>query len=110
MPQQEVYFEHTVGDRTIAVLKTYDRRFAREAFESMSADAQVQLWHSLQIDLEPDSTDSQDLLWEEVLEAAREDGSLLSFFVVHEHATGSGRDLFVSPDWPTAEAFAKSLS
>jgi hypothetical protein len=47
-------------------------------------------------------------LWEELLEAAREDGSLLSFFVVNE-ATGSrSESLYVSPDWPSAEAFARS--
>ena len=33
MPQQEVSFEQKAGDRLIAVLKTYDRSYAREVFD-----------------------------------------------------------------------------
>jgi hypothetical protein len=36
MPQQEVFFEQSVGERRIEVLKTYDPSFAREAFDCMA--------------------------------------------------------------------------
>jgi hypothetical protein len=48
-----------------------------------------------------------DFLWEELLEAAREDGNLLSFFVVNEAKGNVSESIYVSPDWPSAEAFAK---
>jgi hypothetical protein len=116
MPQQEVFFEQTTGDRRVEVLKTYDRAYAREVFGNMDEAAQTYLWSSLGINETYDATevpacqdpDREDFLWEELLEAAREDGSLLSFFVVNE-ATGSrSESLYVSPDWPSAEAFARS--
>ena len=116
MPQQEVFFDQMTGERRIEVLKTYDRSYAREAFGTMDEAAQRYLWNSLGIDdnYDPAETpprhepDGEDFLWEELLEAAREDGSLLSFFVVKE-ATGSmSKSLYVSPDWPSAEAFAKN--
>jgi hypothetical protein len=116
MPQQELFFEQTTGDRRVEVLKTYDRAYAREVFGNMDEAAQTYLWSSLGINETYDATevparqdpDREDFLWEELLEAAREDGSLLSFFVVNE-ATGSrSESLYVSPDWPSAEAFAKS--
>src|ERR1035441_1449900 len=97
MPQQEVFFEQQTGDRRIEVLKTYDQNYAREAFGNMDETAQAHLWSSLGIDDAYDPTDvppqhdpdSEDFLWEELLEAAREDGHLLSFFVVNE-TRGSG--------------------
>jgi hypothetical protein len=53
----------------------------------------------------------QDFIWEELCKAAREDvrldPSLYSFFVVSEITAGKAKDLFVSPDWPSAEEFAK---
>jgi hypothetical protein len=42
------------------------------------------------------------------LDAAREDGNMLSFFVVSEATGDSSKGVYVSPDWPSAEAFAKS--
>jgi hypothetical protein len=115
MPQQELYFEKSVGNRRVEVLKTYDRTYAREAFGNMDAAAQSYLWSSLGIDetYAPtdvparDGPDIEDFLWEELLDAAREDGNLLSFFVVCEAAGGNPKGLYVSPDWPSAEAFAK---
>ena len=53
--------------------------------------------------------DGEDFLWDELLEAAREDGSLLSFFVVNESRNGTVTEsLYVAPDWPNAEEFAKT--
>lgn len=97
-------------------LEDLRQSYAREAFGSMDEAAQVYLWNSLGIDNDYDPSeiparyepDGEDFLWEELLDAAREDGSLLSFFVVKE-ATGSmSKSLYVSPDWPSAEAFAKN--
>lgn len=115
MPQQETFFEQKTGDRRIEVLKTYDRSYAREAFGNMDQAAQTYLWTSLGIDDAYDSADipprhepdGEDFLWEELLEAAREDGNLLSFFVVNEAKGARTESLYVSPDWPSAEAFAK---
>jgi hypothetical protein len=115
MPKQEKFFEQKVGDRRIVVLKTYDRSYAREAFSDMDESAQSYLWNSLGINEAYDATDvpsrhdpdGEDFLWEELLGAAREDGSLLSFFVVNEAEGSSTKSLYVSPDWPSAEAFAK---
>jgi hypothetical protein len=115
MPQQEVFFEQSVGERRIEVLKTYDPNFAREAFDCMDGDAQTLLWNSLGIsetydaDDAPSLTDpdASDFLWDELLDGAREDGTLLSFFVVNEAKGSSSETLYVSPDWPSAEAFAK---
>jgi hypothetical protein len=115
MPQQELFFEQVLGDRRVEVLKTYDSHFAREAFENMGDDAQELLWASLKIDDNYEPGDippvhdpgSADFLWEELLEAAREDGNLISFFVVNEAKGNVSESLYVSPDWPSAEAFAK---
>src|SRR5258708_16550342 len=115
MRQQEVYFEQKTDKGRIEVLKTYDRQFAREAFANMDESAQKYLWSSLGIDENYgpgdhpplDQPDNEDFLWEEVLEAAREDGNLLSFFVVSHTHNGRSEDLYISPDWPSAEAFAK---
>jgi hypothetical protein len=112
MPQQEVFFGQKAGDQRVEVLKTYDRNFAREAFGNMNEEAQSHLWNSLGIDESyesadiPERSDSPDFLWEELLEAAREDGNQLSFFVVIESNGKSSESLYVSPDWPSAETFA----
>lgn len=116
MPSQEMFFEQQLGDRRIEVFKTYDQAYAREAFGNMNEAAQGHLWASLGIEEAYDPTDvplannpaSEDFLWEELLEAAREDGNRLSFFVVNEAKGGSAESLYVSPDWPSAEAFAKN--
>jgi hypothetical protein len=115
MPQQETYFEHMAGERRVEVLKTYDRSYAREVFGSMDENARAYLWSSLGIDENNDAADvpslddpeSEDFLWEELLGAAREDGNVLSFFVVNEAKGASFESLYVAPDWPSAEAFAK---
>jgi hypothetical protein len=42
-----------------------------------------------------------------LLEHAREDGNLLSFFIVNETNGRHSESLYVSPDWPSAESYAK---
>jgi hypothetical protein len=107
MAQQEVFLEQQTGDLRIEVLKTYDRNYARDAFESMDEATQTYLWNSIGVEESYGPAGSEDLLWDELLEAAREDGDLRSFFVVNEVNSGSSISLYVSPDWPSAEAFAK---
>ena len=121
MPQQEVFFEQVTGDRRIQVLKTYDSAYAREVFDEMDDDAQTILWNSLDIEQtydvadlpSPGDPDRADFLWDELLDAAREDvrlnPSLRSFFVVNEIRIAVPQSLYVSPDWPSAESFAKNL-
>jgi hypothetical protein len=116
MPKQEIVFDEMAGDRRIEVLKAYDRHFAREAFSHMDQPAQEHLWKALEIEINYDphdlpasaAPDRQDFLWEELQEAAREDGSLLSFFVVNESSAGGFEPLYVSPDFPSAESFARN--
>jgi len=112
MPQQETFFENEIDGRRIAVIKTYDQKLAREAFDAMDVSAHTRLWQSLDVDAShdpediPSSPDREDFLWEELSDAAREDGSVLSFFVVTEAHGARSESLYVSPDWPSAEAFA----
>lgn len=116
MPKQETFFEEITGDLKIEVVKTYDHAFAREAFDGMDEVAQAHLWRALGIENLYDTTEippanepsRQDFVWGEVEDAAREDGNLCSFFVVNETRGNTVENIYVSPDWPSAEAFAKS--
>jgi hypothetical protein len=120
MPRQEVFFEQKTGDRRVEVLKTYDRSYAREVFKSIGEEAREALAEALELrknyapaDIpDPNGSDYDDFLWEEVCEAARKDvrndPSLYSFFVVSEASVAKSEDLYVSPDWPSAEKFARS--
>jgi hypothetical protein len=119
MPRQEVFFEQTTGDRRVEVLKTYDRSYAREVFKGIGEEATAALAAALELEknFEPadipaaDASDYEDFLWDELLEAAQEDvradPNLYSFFVVAETQGAKAEDLYISPDWPSAEAFAK---
>jgi len=88
MPQQEMFFEQVAGDRRAEVLKTYDRGYAREAFGEMDEAAQAFLleltWKKRGLRCSRRSVAprrrERGLLWEELLEAAHEDGNVLSFF------------------------------
>lgn len=124
MPKQEVFFEQQQGDKRIEVLKSYDEGYAREAFNSMNEEARKHLWAALK----PEETyEAEDLpklgdpedvndaagafLWDELVEQALEDPRAYprktSFFIVNESAGRRTESLYVSPDWPSAEAFAK---
>ncbi len=118
MPKQEVFFEQQVGEHRVEVLKSYDQTYAREAFQNMNEQALKQLWNALKPEEIYDSAslpalndpagEGEAFLWDELLEQAREDGPLLSFFIVNETNGMRSESLFVSPDWPNAEAFAKA--
>lgn len=120
MPRQEIFFEESKGGLRIEVLKSYDQSYAREAFHNMTTDAQQILWSALKPEETydpaglPSLNDPNDVtgeaeafLWDELLEQAREDGNLLSFFIVNEITGSQAESLYVSPDWPSAESFAK---
>jgi hypothetical protein len=119
MPKQEVFFEQQVGERRVEVLKSYDQAYAREAFHNMDDEALQDLWSALKPEeiydpaglptLSDPNGEGEAFLWDELLEQAREDGPLLSFFIVNETKDRRSENLFVSPDWPSAERFAKNL-
>lgn len=121
MPRQEVFFEQQTGNRRVAVLKIYDRTYAREVFSGIDTEAREALAAALELEKNyepadipnPDGIDYDDFLWDELLETAREDvrndPNLYSFFVVTVAKSGRSQDLYVSPDWPSAEAYAKKL-
>ncbi len=121
MPQQEVFLEDRAGDRLIVVLKTYDRSYAREVFGRIDDAAMKRLATALEIEKNYDPKDIpvsngpeyEDFLWEELSEASLEDvrqsPKLYSFFVVTENSAGKPKEIYISADWPSAEAFAKSL-
>jgi hypothetical protein len=111
MPRQELVFEKEVDGQRFEVIKTYDSQFAREVFDDMEEQAQAHLWEWLvnesyapeDIPM-PGTPARNDFLWEEALDAAREDGRL-SFFVVIEGVGRGSKCVYVSPDWPSSETF-----
>lgn len=119
MPRQEIFFEQEVGGKRVEVLKTYDKSYAREVFNGIDGEAREALVAALELEKnyepadipDPDGSDYDDFLWDELLEAAREDvrndPNLYSFFVVSEARLAQSQDLYISPDWPSAETFAK---
>jgi hypothetical protein len=108
LPQQETFLDQPTPRGRIEVLKTYDRTYAREAFSEMDDAALHSLWKALEID-EDFTVEADVLLWDELVEQSREDQSSFSFFVVNEITDRGTKSLYVSPDWPSAEAFASRL-
>jgi hypothetical protein len=74
----------------------------------MDEKARIALYRSLDVEEHFDPAD-QDALWSELTQAAREDGNILSFFVVNESSGKSQVARYVSPDYSSVEAFAESL-
>ena len=119
MPRQETFLSERANGIVIEVVKTYDRSYAHEVYRNIDGEAQKSLATALQIaenyqasDIpNQGGTDYDDFIWEELCDSAREDvrndPSLYSFFVVSESKAGQTQDLYVSPDWPSAEDFAK---
>ena len=120
MPKQELFFEQQAGSWRVEVLKSYDQSYAHEVFRNMDEGAMQRLWNTLKPEEtydaaglprlnDPDDVtgEAESFLWDELLEQAREEGSVLSFFVVNETAGERSESLYVSPEWPSAEGFAK---
>jgi hypothetical protein len=113
MPRETSFLEQTIGNTKVEVLKSYDGAFAREAFDQMDEEALRFLAETLDLDASerhlsrPDDPDYADSIWEEMNDGAREDWNSFSYFIVAEESAGKTSPLFVSADWPSAEAFAK---
>ncbi len=119
MPRQETFLRETANGVGVEVIKTYDRSYAQEVFRGMSAEALRALAATLSLAEnyeaseipDPNAADYEDFLWEEIsggaIEDVRQSPTLSSFFVVVESKDGKSEELYVSPDWPSAEEFAK---
>lgn len=117
MPSQELYLEMKAGLDVFQVLKTYDTAFAKETFAGMDEVAMEHLSKSLLISEEfppsemPTSpADVADLIWEEMYDSAREQGQTRSYFVVRRSSVSSESFLYVSGDWPSAEAYVHRVA
>ena len=119
MPRQETFLREAANGVEVEVLKTYDKSYAQEVFRGMSTEALEALAATLNLEGKyevtdipaPDATDYADFIWDEICEGAIEDvrqsPTLSSFFVVVETNAGKAEELYVSPDWPSAEVFAR---
>lgn len=117
MPSQETFFEQQIGSRKIQILKSYDQSYAREAFAGMDDEALRHLWQALKPEeiydpgglpsLDDPDGEAEAFLWDEMLDQAREPDNALSFFIVNEIMGSRVETRYVSPDWPSAEKYAK---
>ncbi len=107
MPQQSIFLDKRTESKRVQVLKVYDAAYAHSCFDEMDADALAFLSKSLDLESKYELTEPYDLTWEEVEDEAREDGNVVSFFIVLDETQGHAKPLYVSPDWPSAEAFAE---
>ena len=108
MPLQSVFLDERTASIRVQVLKVYDVSYARSCFEEMDESALAFLSKSLDLGNKYDLGEHvSSLEWEDVAEEAREDGNTLSFFVVVEESASDSRRVYVSPDWPSAEEFAR---
>jgi hypothetical protein len=120
MPRQEIFLREAANGVEVEVLKTYDKSYAQEVFRGMSTEALEALAATLNLEGKyevtdipaPDATDYADFIWDEICEGAIEDvrqsPTLSSFFVVVETNAGKAEELYVTPDWPSAEVFARN--
>jgi hypothetical protein len=117
VPAQEKIYDRQTGDGRICIVKTYDSGFAKEVFDEMDPGVLAMLVDSLHLDQtydasdlpSPDDSEYPEFVWESLMEDAREDGAERSFFVVYRNDHNGQANLLVSPDWPTAEAYAARL-
>jgi hypothetical protein len=118
MPQQEIFLDERTRDgRQLQVIKTYDEKYAKEAFRGVDVEAREHLWKALDVDNSYDTddlplaggTDWDDLLLDELISAGREDFNLSSYFIVLETKAAFTKPVYVSADWPSAEQFARTL-
>jgi len=114
MPEQSEFLRQQVGETTVVVLKTYDRAFAREALEQLDQDALRLIRKRISVCVgdegcaAPEGDHEAETIWLELQDEAREDWNQFSYFVVREDSLNESKYLYVSADWPSAEAFAKS--
>jgi hypothetical protein len=117
MPRQETFLTVKDGDESVEVLKTYDETYAREAFSTMDDAALAHLAASLKPESiyeeggipKPGDDGYEDFIWDVMVDDAREDWKTFSYFVVTRSDGRKTEVLFVSGDWPTAEAYVKMM-
>jgi hypothetical protein len=118
MALQETFLEKQLSDGRALVIKTYDAHLAHDAFQHIGEDALVYVANALRLgelfeasDIpETSSPDYTDFVWETLSDEAREDGNLKSFFILYREVQGQPLEpLYVSADWPSAEAFSQRL-
>jgi len=117
MPRQETFLTVNSGEETVEVLKTYDETYAREAFRNMDDAALAHLAASLKPESiyeesgipKPGDVGYEDFIWDVMVDDAREDWKTFSYFVVTRSNGRKTEELFVSGDWPTAEAYVKLM-
>jgi hypothetical protein len=90
MPGRVPHSGANIGANCLSKLRGEALALPRDA-GNMNDEAHAHLWASLGIEQEYEAADissaqndREEFLWEELLEAAREDGNLLSFFIVNE--------------------------
>jgi len=117
MPAQRTFFSKRNGNQQLKIIKTYDTSLAREAFADMDSVALDHLAESLALEQQYELSeipnppaDALDFLWDEVCESAREDGQKCSFFLVTQASQSIKTFLYVSGDWPSAEAYANQYA
>jgi len=118
MRLQETFLEKPINDGRALVIKTYDINLARDAFHRIGDDALAHVVNVLRLqelfdvnDIPaPSSSDYVEFVWETLSDEAREDGNLKSFFILYREVQGKPMEpLYVSADWPSAEAFSQRL-
>ncbi|HEV2577129.1 MAG TPA: hypothetical protein VGU25_07955 [Acidobacteriaceae bacterium] len=117
MPRQETFLSVQNDDELLEIVKTYDESFAREAFRNMDEDALARLAESLKFESlyepegipKPQDDGYEEFVWDVMVEEAREEYNTFSYFIVTKTVGGRSEELFVSPDWPTAEAYVKKM-
>lgn len=111
MPQQEIFAEFRSRGLTVSILKSYEPKFAREVFDGMEETARTELAKNLQLSevYELGPALSEDDIWEGLTEKSREGWNRFSFFIVQKAGAAVVENLYVSPDWPSAERFARHL-
>lgn len=115
---QETFLEKPISQGQALVVKTYDEKSAREAFDDLSQSALEKVTVALHLDdlyeaediPSAESPDYRDFLWETLSDEAREDGQVKSFFIVMRMTSGMPPEpLYVCVDWPSAEVFVQGL-
>ena len=116
MPLPETFLDRSINDGHVRVIKTYDKGLALQAFQSMGDSARAFLLASLKANgqLPEDAdlatgADLEDLIWAQVEEEARESWNSFSYFLVVTNREGAEEYVYVSPDWPSAEAFVGNM-
>ena len=120
MPKQKTFLREAANGVEVEVIKTYDKAFAHEVFQGMGAEELMRLAATLNLSEKyeasdipkPDDADYEGFIWEEICEDAVEDVRqspiVSSFFVVIENHAGKSQELYISADWPSAEAYARN--